>query len=232
MPTCSGMIAFVFAFSSLVSLTHSQSQPWVPISSTTEPVPDGTGCEITGLHGSNPIMNCLGEHTLEQGALLGALPKLGKQWKMSLEFKPLEETDSRKKLNIIKISGDSTSTRIDPNHAGIFSIWTNPDHHLHFSYAESDDKSWSKNYNRTHVGNWSAISVSQQQVKNREKTCFKYRQVVRINNEEEFSHINKAPQEFQNVEVYASSASRKSQPGVVRNFVLSTGCILSTEMSL
>ena len=43
------------------------------------------------------------------------------------------------------------------------------------------------------------ISVSQQRIEN--ENCVKYRQVVRINEEEEFSHINKAPQEFQQVEV-------------------------------
>ena len=72
-----------------------------------------------------------------------------------------------------------------------------PFQHLHFS---SVGKTWNKNYKgTTQDGIWTRISVSQQRIEN--ENCVKYRQVVRINEEEEFSHINKAPQEFQQVEV-------------------------------
>ena len=213
-PTCSAMIALVFVAFSSFGLTQS----WTPITSSTQPtVSDGTYCQITSATGSNSIMTCEGEHTLEQGFLLGTLPTLGKEWKMSLEFKPLEEPHSQKKLNIIKLV-DSTPTRMDPDPTGIFSIWTLPDHPLHFSSAS---KSLNKNYNgATQVGKWTTISISQERVET--ENCIKYRQFIIINGEEILKRINKSPQEFHQVEVYASSTSRRSQLGVIKNLFLGT----------
>ena len=219
------MIASLFAFSTLISLT--QSLVVVPRSYTT--LPGGSGCQSNDFTGSNTIMTCSSEHTLKKGAVLIKLPKVGKKWKMSLDFKPLKKPDSEKKLNIIQLS-DSTSTRINPDYAGIFSIWTFPNQHLHFSYAESDDKSWSTNYNGTQVGHWTEISISQSQLRV-ENDCFKYRQIIIINGKELSRKMNKAPKEFHQVEVYASSSPR-SQPGVIKNFSFEnkdTGSILNIK---
>ena len=209
---------------------------------------DGPGCEITRcpdisghLDLDSDIMTCPDERTLEQGYLLGTFPRLGKWWTISLEFKPSEKPHPTKISNIIKLNGDSIHarkrpnitgistrkgsndtgiTRMGPNAAGIFSIWTHPDQDLHFSGTHGD-KAWSKNYNGTQVGHWIEISFSQRGLEAQDENCLKYQQVIHINGKELGQRINKAPQEFDKVDVDASAnPSWRSQPGVIKNFVL------------
>ena len=182
---------------------------------------NGTICQIKDEHGDNPTMTCDGEHKLKQGTLLKNFPKLGKEWTLSLEFKPTEKPDLTKS-NIIKL-GDSIPKRIGLKDAGIFSIWSLQGQNLNF-FGTHGDKKWSKKYNgTTQVGSWTKISFSQQSQKAQKKNCLKYQQVIKVNGEEISSRINKAPRKFEQVEVYASASSWKSQPGVIRNFELKKG---------
>ena len=189
-------LAFLSSFS-LVILTHSVVQ-----------AEDGTGCEITNDPSiSNSFMTCLDKHTLEEGALLGTLPKLGKEWEISFKFSPFTKPHPIEKSNIIRIS-DSTSTRTNIKDAGIFSIWTLPGQDLHFTGKHGDKESWSKNYNVTRVGWWTEISFSQKSKITENTNCLKYQQVIKINNRTEiFRRIHRVPQEFEQVDVFASASS-------------------------
>ena len=181
---------------------------------------DETACTVTNDSDSNSLMTCQGEHKLERGTLLATLPKLGKVWSLNLEFKPLEHTHGTKVANIIHLS-EATNARVGAERAGIISIWTHQYHDLYFSSAESVNKiqstNFNTNYNGTQVGQWTKISISQEQVE--KGNCVKYRQFIRIDGQEIFRRINKAPQDFQQVDVYASNW-RNPQPGVIKNFVI------------
>ena len=221
-------LAFSLLFAAIQSNDNVPIENSCPVSSADG---DGTGCEIISCPESDIIMNCPDEHTLEQGYPLGTFPRLGKWWKISLEFKPERNPHRTEMSNIIKLSGDSTQTRkhsndtgiptrIGPGGAGIFSIWTLPDQDLHFSGKHGDEK-WNKKYNgTTQLGSWTTISFSQQSQESENRDCLKYRQVIKVNNTELSRKTNKAPQDFHYVEVYASARSKRSQQGVIRNFVL------------
>ena len=211
------MLCLVLAFFSLVSLVQSKNANHLPLDVQ---VSNETACTVIGDSNRLSVMTCLGEHTLKRETLVATLPKLGKEWTLSLEFKPLNHTRHTRVANIIQLR-ESTTTRISPEHAGIISIWTHPNHDLHFSSAENVNKSWSKNYNGTQVGQWVKIRIAQERVEKEE--CLKYRQTIRIDGKEIFRRINKSPQDSQKVKVYASN-SRRTQPGVIKNFlILGTG---------
>ena len=177
---------------------------------------DGPGCEITRCPESD-IMNCPDEHTLEQGYLLRTFP-LGKWWKISLEFHPLTKLNLTEKSNILKLSSTGGGTG---SQFGILSIFTLPDQDLCFSGTHGD-KAWSKNYNGTQVGIWTKISFSQIGQNAKNENCLKYQQVIKINGKELGRRINRAPQEFDQVDLDLGEKPWRSQPGVIRNFVLET----------
>ena len=210
------MISLVLAFSSLVQSKNANHLP------LNVQVSNETACTVIGDSNRFRVMTCLGEHTLKRGTLLATLPKLGKECTLSFEFKPLNHTPDTRVANIIQLR-ESITTRISPEHAGIVSIWTHPDHDLHFSSEENVNKSRSKNYNGTQIDQWITIRIKQERVTGGK--CLKYRQFIRIDGKDIFRRINKSQQDFQQVKVYASN-SRRAQPGVIKNFlILDTGYV-------
>ena len=204
-------LAFL-AFSSLVLLSL-----YIPPA-----LSDKTGCTVISDSNGVSNMSCKSEHRLKRGTILATLPKLGKEWTLSLEFKPSDHTHNTtaRVANIIQLS-ESTKSRLSFENTGIVSIWTHRVHDFHFSTAVDVGESWSTNFNGTQIGQWTTISISQQQVE-REK-CIKYRQFIRIDGKEISRRVNKAPQDYQQVDVFASNL-RRSQPGVIKNFTI-TGCV-------
>ena len=212
---------FFFTFlvsSSLFVCIHSQADVQ-PDQNVSPRVP----CPVT----SDSLVFCEpNEHHLEHGTMLPAtLPKLGKEWNVSLEFKPIDSTRLTEQANIIHISilGGPVG-RMTTYGGRIVSIMTKPNQDLHFSSAltgqDGVEKNWNNNFSGTQVGEWTSIIISQQKVQNFEEDCVKYRQWITINGTRKFKQRNTAPQEFTDVKVFSSNPNFPAQPGFIRNFVI------------
>ena len=154
------------------------------------------------------------------------LRKLGKEWSVSLEFRPIQSSQLTEQANIIHISIlGGPKKRMIAYGGRIISIMTKPD--LHFSSALTGQKgvemNWNNNFNGTQVGRWTSIVISQQMVQNDEIECVKYRQRITIDGRREFQKRNTAPEEFTDVKVFASNPDFPAQPGFIRNFVIQDG---------
>ena len=165
---------------------------------------------------------------LKRGQKLTTLPKLGKEWSVSLDFKPTE-SQLTEQANIIDLSifgSQDLEERI--TYGGrIVSIMTRPDQDLRFSLALTDqngvEKNWNSNFNGIQVDRWTSISISQQKVQKDEEDCEKYVQTITIDGNQVFRRRNTAAKEFRPVNVFASSHNFPAQPGFIRNFVIQDG---------
>ena len=168
-------------------------------------------------------------HRLKTGTLLKTLPKLGKEWNVSLEFKPTKSTHLSKQANIIHLSilGGGNNGRMTTFGGRIVTIWTMPDQDLYFSSAlvnqHGEQMNWNNQFNGTVVGKWTSISVSQQGKKNKEGDCAEYKQEIKINGKTIFQRTNTGPKEFASVKVFASNPDFPAQPGFITNFVIQEG---------
>ena len=177
------------------------------------------------------------EHHLQRGQKLTTLSKLGKEWSVSFDFKPIESqlTEQANIIHLTILGGQDSEERITYGRR-IVSIMTRPDQDLHFSMALTDqngvERNWNSNFNGTQVDKWTNITISQQKVRKDEEECEKYVQTITIDGNQVFRRRNTGPEEFRPVNVFASSHNFPAQPGFIRNFVIQDGNTGDSVLSL
>jgi len=176
------------------------------------------------------------EQKLEQGKKLATLSKLGKEWSVSLEFKPAQAlAQSTERANIIHIAVGGEERR-EVFGKLLLSIVTKPDSDLQFSTSLTDENdaiiNWINPYNGTEVGKWASIAVSQQKVLKTGKNCTITVQKITIDGRVEFKTRNMAPEKSALVNVFASRPNMPVQSGVIKNFVVQDGSIGGTVSAI
>ena len=215
------MRALVLAFSSFFILTHSQSNVQEKTAGRQE-------CSTVKV---DSVVFCApDEHHLEKRTLVTTLKKLGKEWSVSLEFKPKHFSHSSTK-NIIHLTTNSLDSSQNDIYGRIAALWIEPNNTLIFSSSlvnSSGHKIIS--IQKVHSGSfqvdqWSSIKMSQQLENNT------HRQKVTIDGREEVEIMNFGAQEFSQVNVFASNPWQPPQPGLIRNFVIIDGSTGNTGPS-
>ena len=150
---------------------------------------------------------------MEKGNLLETLPRLGKEWEISFDFKPDAYT-TQGFTSILHLTINEDMTQIGDR---IPAIFYNPDSGLHVSTAIGNDPNSHRDVMPAPpVGKWSNIAVSQ--LKSGSKTTFS----VKVDGADPFSVENPSPQEFSNVKVYAADPWWDAQPGSIRGLTIKT----------
>ena len=178
--------------------------------------------------GDNIVFCFPDEHHMNRGDLLKTLPKLGKEWEVSLEFKatksalsrPTEPTDQ---ANIIQLQIPNLTTKYG---GSIVSISTKPDQDLYFSsfLSDQDGEQMIAAFNGIQlVDKWTSIRVSQQRIQINGEKSMEYRQTIEIDGRPVARRPIPVPKEFTNVRVFASGHEFPAQSGYIRNFVIQDG---------
>ena len=154
-----------------------------------------------------------GEYQLTFNSTLPTLCMLGKEWRVTHDFKPTEciTDDSTNSLHLtIKGNndkyGDRTPTIFPSTTYGMMAI----------SSAVNGDKNYTYNAARPPVGAWTTIAISQ----TLEQGKYIYR--IAMGGDEVHAVENSQPQEFQYVQVHASDEWHEVQPGSIRNLEIET----------
>ena len=154
---------------------------------------------------------------MEKNAALGLLPELGKEWRVSFEFRPTNYnlTAITNLLQLTTGSGTyeqgSTTPMIEFEEGDLVVtslINSNPNYPVRFVSLPAPK-----------IGEWTKIEVDQ-----RQEGC-KYILVVSLANKEAVRIENENPRKFSNVTVFASNPQLQAQPGSIKNLSImsSTG---------
>ena len=155
-----------------------------------------------------------GEHQLVKNTLLSTLPTLGKEWKISFQFKPTNY-DFKDWTNLVHLTVGGNHEHYGDRTPAIF---FKPDRGLVVSSSINGENN---NYVRTRVptppvNHWTTVSVSQ--IKSDCAYVFK----VEVNGAEAWSMDNSQAREFTSVKVYASDPFYNAHPGSIRAFTILT----------
>ena len=152
------------------------------------------------------------EHQLVQGTLLTTLPTLGKEWRVTHDFKPTRYLNHYANSLHLTIGGEYGQYG-DRTPA----IWpSTPEDGFHTTSAVNGMKSYPRDFDRPPVGAWTTIAMSQ----TLEGGKYVYR--VTMGGQEVHAVENRVPAEFQDVKVYASNPWYAAQPGSIRNLEIET----------
>ena len=155
-----------------------------------------------------PIYTKAEEHQLVKNTLMTTLDTMGKEWKITHDFKPTSFS-----------SGWAASLRmVTPGVNGQYSlptVW--PSGHngkMVVGIAVSGNKDYQTDIDRPPVDAWTTIAISQTLEGN------KYMYRISIGGQEVHAKENTQPKVYQGAEVYASKGT--AQPGSIRNLVIET----------
>ena len=174
----------------------------------------GKGCHVNGASSKwTTVFSSIGEHPLAKNNLIGKLPSLAKEWRVSFDFKP-EKYSNDGLMSILYLTvGGNTAKHGDMTPAVYFykgSIW------LGFSRG--------KNFKSIHdvmdseqipINIWITMKISQE-LNNKGTYIIK----LDVGGREVFLLENEIPRNFSNVKVYASGPWRAPQPGFIRDIVI------------
>ena len=164
-----------------------------------------------------------GELKLKKGYLIETLPRLGKEWEISFEFKP-ENYDQSGYTSILHLSTGEDSSVLGSR---IPAIFHHPNIGLHVATAIGNEPNSYLNIHRSPpVGQWSTIVVSQL------KPWVRTIMSVNVSDEVPRSMLNPEPREFSDVKVYGSDPWYDAQPGLIRGLTIKTKWIQTAESLL
>ena len=154
-----------------------------------------------------------GELQLRKDNLLDTIPRLGKEWQISFDFKP-ENYDDSGYTSILHLTiGDDYTTFGDR----IPAIFYHSGKGLHVTTALGDDLSYHEDIMpKLPLNKWSYILVSQ--IKSGAVTNFS----IEASGAAPFSVPNPLPMEFSDVKVFASDPWWDTQPGSIRGLIIKT----------
>ena len=180
----------------------------------TTTAPATTAAATTNTTGWSTVFSSPDEFSPTRGSLVHTIPTLGKEWRVSLEFKPTDYTYSGyANLLHLTIGADwgSYGTRVP-------GVWFHPSRGLHISAAVNGILDYNKDTltDRPPLGNWTSLEISQEQVGGE----FVYKIV--IGGKEILSVENTQPEVFEDVKVYASDPWHNAQPGAMKALLIQT----------
>ena len=151
------------------------------------------------------------EHQLAKGTLLTTLPTLGKEWRVTHDFKPTEYLTTWTNSIQLTIGGfnGQYGDRIAFIHPSSPKLGK-----MVIVSAVNGEKSYSKSTAQPTVGAWTTITISQT------LEGGKYMFRITIGGQEVHAVENTQPQEFKGVKVYASNPQSETQPGSIRNLMV------------
>ena len=167
------------------------------------------------------------EHELSQNQLLTTLPKMTKEWKVSLEVNPTDYTFTGY-ANVLHLTiggkGLGSSANVGDR---IPAIWIHKTRGVMISSALNGKASYTKTYKMIPpVGEWTKIEVSQTLIES------KYIYSISIDKENRLKVENKKPVELSDVKVYAGSPWYTARKGFLRNLEVQIkvpNCVLAGE---
>ena len=147
--------------------------------------------------------------------LLTTLTTLGKEWRITFDFKPTDYDHNNWTSLIHLTAGGNNKTVYGDRTPAIF---FHPDLGMHVSSAINGNPTYSVDLNQPPlVGEWTNIVMSQAKSTG-EEFIFK----TEINGTESFTTVNVQAESFSSVKVYASDPYYTAQPGFIRNLVIMT----------
>ena len=150
---------------------------------------------------------------MKKAHLIETLPRLGKEWEISFEFKP-ENYDKSGYTSILHLSTGEDNSVLGSRIPAIF-------HHtnigLHVTTAIGNEPNSYLNIHRSPpVGQWSTIVVSQL------KPWVRTIMSVKVSDEVPRSMLNPEPREFLDVKVYGSDPWYEAHAGLIRGLTIKT----------
>ena len=148
------------------------------------------------------------ELLLVKDTLLTTLPTLGKEWRVTHDFKATEYLGGYENSLHLTIGGYGDRQLLIQCYNGRFEIGSVVSGSTHYNKPVQSP-----------VGEWTPISISMT-----DEGCKGGQYMYRINigGEEVHARENTQPQEFKDVKVYASNPWNAAQPGSIRNLVIET----------
>ena len=165
---------------------------------------------------------------MEKNTALGLLPELGKEWRVSFEFRATNYSLTAD-TNLLQLTTGAPSSEhgsMTPT-ISFLNGWNGiTDMIVKSSMSSNADERFDIN-TLPKIGEWTKIEVDQ-----RQEGC-SYFFAVSIANKEVFQRRNLEPQKFSNVTVYASNPDDEGQHGSIRKLkiVTSTGEFLRVRQN-
>ena len=154
------------------------------------------------------------EFEVVESNLLTNLTTLGKEWRITFDFKPTDYDHTSWTSLIHLTAGGNNETYGDRTP----SIFFHPDLGMHVSSAINGDPTYSMDLNQPPPeGEWTTIVMSQAK-----STGGEYVFKTEVNGTESFTTVNGQAEEFSSVKVYASDPYYTAQPGFIRDLVIMT----------
>ena len=154
------------------------------------------------------------EHQLESNTTLGLFPELGKEWRVSFEFRPTSYNLTAV-TNLLQLttgaSGDEhggSTPMIEFEQGGMVvtsSTESSPSYRIRLETPPAPN-----------IKEWTKIEVDQ-----RQEGC-SYFLAVSLANKEVIRRENPKPRMFSNVTVFASNPDNEAQPGSIKNLSIRT----------
>ena len=154
------------------------------------------------------FFSLLEEFNIEEGNLLMTIPVLGKEWRISHDFKPTRYTSGGPTNSLHLTDGLNDKSYGDR----IPAIYFSKDEGMYVGSAINQDWNFGHHHDNPPIDKWTNIVLSQQLLGG----IYIYR--IEMDGEEIFAVENSQPEQFYNVKVYASKG--QAQAGVIRNITL------------
>ena len=167
------------------------------------------------------------EHELSQNRLLTTLPRMTKEWKVSLEVNPTDYTfTSYANVLHLTIGGKGLGSSANVGDR-IPAIWIHKTRGVMISSALNGKASYTKTYKMIPpVGEWTKIEVSQTLIES--KNIYS----ISIGEKNVLKVENKKPVELSNIKVFAGSPWYTARKGFLRNLEVQIkvpNCVLAGE---
>ena len=158
------------------------------------------------------------DHKVKKNKLLGTIPLLRKEWRVSFEFKATSYGRGLKQILHMTIGGKGFGSSAKYGDR-IPAIWTHPTRGFYISSSVGGQISyykWFKGLLPTN-GQWVSIEIGQELDPVELSKMVYY---IMIGGSKLFSATNSQPSEFENVKVYSSSPWYSAVGGYIRNLVV------------
>ena len=152
----------------------------------------------------------IAEHQIKRDQQLTTIPKLKKEWRVSFDLKANSFGRGYRQVFHMTIggSGSKYGDRVP-------AIWTHPSRGILVTSAVNGRYSYGKWINALPVvGEWINIEIGQ------EIEDYKMMYFINVDGKKMFSTKNSKPEEFENVQVFTSSAWYSSLDGSIRNLLI------------
>ena len=154
------------------------------------------------------------EHTLVKDTLLTTLDTMGKEWRVTHDFKPTKYLSVWANSLQLTIGGDMEN--YGDRTPIIFPSNQNSPGKMKIASAVNGAPDYGTTPDQPSLNVWTTIAISQ----TLEEGKYMFR--ISIGDQEVHAVENTQPEVFRNVKVYGSNSNHAAQPGSIRNLVIET----------